>query len=78
MALTRSAGTARLQVDDDGPGFPDSFDAIRAANTGLELVEAVGRWDLQGSITYQNRDGGGAQVAVEFPLLVAPEQDPTP
>jgi PAS domain S-box-containing protein len=57
---------ATLTVCDDGPGFPPDFDPRRSANTGLELIESMGRWDLQGEICYQNRPEGGASVVVTF------------
>ena len=57
----------RLEVCDDGPGFPPAFDPIAAASTGLELVDSLTRWDLRGSITYENRERGGARVIALFP-----------
>lgn len=60
--------TARLEVCDDGPGFPEGFDPQQAARTGLDLVESVGRWDLNGEIAYETRAGGGGRVIVQFPL----------
>lgn len=57
-----------LAVADDGKGFPPDFDPYKSANTGMELIEAMGRWDLQGEIRYENRPSGGACVTVTFPL----------
>jgi two-component sensor histidine kinase len=59
---------AVLTVQDDGPGFPAGFDALKAANTGLELVESLSRSDLEGEIDYGNRPGGGGIATVTFPL----------
>lgn len=61
-------GMAVLEVCDDGPGFPDGFDPITAANTGLELIESLIRFDLDGQTYYENREGGGARVRAIFPL----------
>jgi two-component sensor histidine kinase len=58
----------RLEVCDDGPGFPPNFDPKQSANTGLELIESMGRWDLGGELLYENPPGGGARVVVTFPL----------
>ncbi|MDX1934196.1 MAG: PAS domain S-box protein [Capsulimonadales bacterium] len=58
---------AVLTVDDDGPGFPPGFDVSTAAQTGLELIESVVRWDLRGSVSYGNRPEGGARIIVRFP-----------
>jgi two-component sensor histidine kinase len=59
---------ARLEVCDDGPGFPPDFDWMQAANTGLSLIDSTGRHDLRGTISYQNLSQGGACVAVVFPI----------
>jgi two-component sensor histidine kinase len=61
-------GRALLEVCDDGPGFPDGFDAAQQANTGLELVESLARWDLGGDVIYETRPEGGARVRVSVPL----------
>jgi PAS domain S-box-containing protein len=62
------ANQATLSVADDGPGFPADFDPVVAANTGLELVESMARWDLGGETVYTNRPEGGALVIARFPL----------
>jgi len=59
---------ARLRVSDDGRGFPPGFNPSLAANTGLELVENLSRWDLAGSASYVNNPEGGACVEVTIPL----------
>jgi PAS domain S-box-containing protein len=59
-----------LEVQDDGPGFSQAFNPLNSAHFGLELVESVGRLDLGGSTTYENRPEGGARVRVIFPLPV--------
>ncbi len=68
ITLEVADGTARLEVCDDGPGFPPDFDPRRAANTGLELIESTARWDLRGELVYENREQGGGRVVVTFPL----------
>ena len=58
-----------LEVADDGGGFPDSFDPVSAANTGLELVDRLARYDLNGKVAYANRPApGGALVTLLFPI----------
>ena len=68
-ALSESAPNTHicLEVCDDGAGFPADFDPKKAANTGLELIESVGKWDLRGSVKFLNRAEGGARVVVVFP-----------
>jgi two-component sensor histidine kinase/PAS domain-containing protein len=68
-----AAPQALLQVSDHGPGFPDGFDPRQSANTGLDLVESLSRWDLNGQVVYENREGGGACVAVTFPIAGSTE-----
>ena len=65
--LKVNAGKASLEVSDDGPGFPEGFNADSAANTGLELVEQVVKWDLRGKTSYESLPEGG-RVTVSFPI----------
>lgn len=60
-----------LIVADNGPGFPPDFDPLAAANTGLDLIESIGRWDLGGDIRYGNSPEGGGQVTIQFPLILS-------
>jgi PAS domain S-box-containing protein len=69
VEFTAGPNGARLRVEDDGPGFPAGFDAAEAANTGLELVENLTRWDLGGVTRYGNRTEGGGLVEIVFPAL---------
>ena len=68
VTLETLGSTARLEVCDDGPGFPPDFDWRKAANTGLGLIDSTGRHDLHGTISYENRAEGGARVVVSFPI----------
>lgn len=58
--------TARLRVSDQGPGFPEGFDPMRSANTGLDLIQTLATWDMQGTARFLNRNG--ACAVIEFPL----------
>lgn len=66
--LRRRGEAAVLEVADDGPGFPEGFDPSTSANTGLELVENIARYDLEAETVYNNRAQGGARVTVIFPV----------
>ena len=68
LVMTYHGDQARLEVLDDGPGFPPGFNARKTDSTGLELVESVGRLDLRGKLSYANRHEGGAIVRLEFAL----------
>lgn len=71
IVLSVQGSQAALEVRDDGPGFPEGFDAMVAANTGLDLVENIVGWDLRGRISYANRPEGGARITVTFPITAA-------
>jgi PAS domain S-box-containing protein len=68
IVFTLQMNHGRLEVWDEGEGFPPDFDPHTSANTGVELVETISRYDLQGEITYENREQGGARVIILFPL----------
>ncbi len=68
MSFTVEGNRGVLAVVDDGPGFPPDFDPTTTANTGMELVETISRFDLRGDIAFLNRPGGGASVRVTFPI----------
>ncbi len=68
VIFTANGNMARLEVHDDGPGFPVGFDWRKAANTGLNLIDTTGRYELRGAVSYENRPEGGARVIVTFPL----------
>ncbi len=54
LTLKRSENMACLEVRDQGPGFAADFDAVRAAHTGLELIDSLVRHDLHGQVAYTN------------------------
>ena len=74
IRLTADGEKARLEVADNGPGFPADFDPKRAAHTGLELVNTLSAWDLQGEASYGNRPQGGARVIVTMKIPPAMER----
>jgi PAS domain S-box-containing protein len=67
IVVASEGGQVMVTVCDDGPGFPADFDPNKAANTGLELIHSLVRWDLAGQITFANQLQGGAQVTISFP-----------
>ena len=67
VTLRVNEGVCTLEVCDDGPGFPDDFDAVTAANTGLELIDLTCK-DTHGHICYGNRPAGGGRVTLRFPI----------
>jgi PAS domain S-box len=67
LGLHAGPEAIRLEVSDDGRGFPPGFDPERSAHIGWELIERISRWDLQGETSYKNLPEGGACVTVSFP-----------
>ena len=67
IVLSQDESAISVTVCDDGPGFPPDFDPRTAANTGIELIESLVRWDLAGQVEYGNQAGGGAQVTIALP-----------
>lgn len=68
VALHRENDKALLVVEDDGPGLPESFDALITASTGLALVRSLAQHDLGGSIVFENRPEGGARARMTAPV----------
>lgn len=68
LDLTVEGDEVRLEICDDGPGFPPDFDWKTSANTGLDLIASAANHDLRGEVIYGNRDQGGARVIVKFLL----------
>lgn len=68
VRFTVEDATGILEVQDDGSGFPANFHPETAANTGLELIDSLVETDLRGTVTYANRERGGAQVTIRFPV----------
>jgi two-component system CheB/CheR fusion protein len=65
---TDTAPHARLRVRDSGPGFPAEFNPANGTSMGYRLVNLLLR-QLRGRIEIAG--GGGATVAVTFPVLPA-------
>jgi signal transduction histidine kinase len=84
VSIEALAETVVIRVDDRGPGFPPEFLAnafdrfSRAersrtgvgAGLGLAITAAIVRAH-GGSVRAENREGGGAEVAIELPLVAA-------
>jgi len=70
VTLSVAGDRATLEVCDDGEGFAPDFDPETEANTGLELIENISRYDLRGQTSYENREQGGARIRLVFhPVL---------
>jgi two-component sensor histidine kinase len=69
VALRPVSADAELEIMDSGAGFSEDFDFDTQRGTGMALAANLVSYDLQGSISFQNRpDGPGTRVCVSFPL----------
>lgn len=71
-------GTVRIEADvmagnaleitftDDGVGLPENLDVRRSDTLGLDLVSGLVEMQLDGSLTWQNKDG--ATFIIRFPI----------
>jgi len=66
VCLSAGRGEGKLEVRDDGCGFPPGFDLGRPRSQGLRLVTRMARRDLGGEASAWNE--AGARVRVAFPL----------
>ena len=68
IILRHNGEKAVLTICDQGDGFPDGFDPQKAANTGFSLIESAAKWDLGGTLAFDNHEGGGGRVTIVFPI----------
>ena len=71
VSLKRTGEKLRLAVCNDGPGFPPGFDPVASGSVGMSLIESIGTWDLEGTLSFDNTPTG-ARVSVLFPYLPLP------
>ncbi len=64
VKLTRQGSTARLEVSDDGPGFPPDFDLATTQSFGLMIARQFAE-QLNGRLAVTHE--GGAMVRLDFP-----------
>ena len=84
VRLEAVADTASVVIEDSGAGLPDDLvDSIfqpfvsgRPDGVGLGLTLAHRIAELHGGeLTIENRDSGGARVALNLPMVVGPQAD---
>ncbi|AWB92981.1 sensor histidine kinase [Aeromicrobium chenweiae] len=62
LAVNRIRDKIRLRVSDDGAGLPADFDP--SGSLGLSIVTTLVEGELGGSLTFEERVGGGTTVAI--------------
>ena len=65
-------GNPRVEIGRAVLIFPPGFDPATAANTGIELIDSLVKWDLAGQVRYENQPTGGAQVTLAIPSQKRP------
>jgi len=58
----------RLDVSDNGPGFPKDFDPSVSKSFGLKFIQSSCKRALNGKVSFSNNPAGGAIVTLTFPL----------
>nr|WP_217361609.1 PAS domain-containing sensor histidine kinase [Aeromicrobium stalagmiti] len=64
LAVNRIRDKIRLRVSDDGAGLPPGFDP--AASLGLSIVTTLVEGELDGTLAFETRVGGGTTVAISL------------
>jgi two-component sensor histidine kinase len=70
VSVRRSGESARVRVDDNGPGLPADFAPQSSGRLGLQIVQTLVT-ENGGTVEWCNRSGGGASVVLEFRNSVA-------
>jgi two-component sensor histidine kinase len=72
VKLGEQGDSLYIDIQDDGRGLPDDFDAVRQGGLGLQIVRSLVREDLKGEFELlRNMDGDGVHAVVSFPRWIA-------
>lgn len=74
LSFSTDDDVLRVEVRDDGNGFPANFDLDRTRGLGLSIVRDLVRTQLRGSISVENNGGAVVRIAAPLaaPAAVAP------
>ena len=64
LAVNRIRDRVRMRVTDDGVGLPVAFDP--AGSLGLSIVTTLVEGELDGTLAFEERAGGGTTVAISL------------
>lgn len=64
MAVNRIRDRIRLRISDEGVGLPDDFDP--AKSLGLSIVTTLVEGELDGTLEFEERVGGGTTVVISL------------
>jgi two-component sensor histidine kinase len=68
LGLAATGGMAKLEIKDDGHGFPKDFRLEESTKFGLKFVRSIISSELEGTLAYGNLSQGGAVVTITFPV----------
>jgi two-component sensor histidine kinase len=75
VRLSEQGDSLCLEIQDDGRGLPEGFDAARQGGLGLQIVRSLVREDLKGEFELRAVNGRGVTAAVSFPKWIAKVED---
>jgi two-component sensor histidine kinase len=72
VRLGEQGDSLYIDIQDDGRGLPDDFDAVRQGGLGLQIVRSLVREDLKGEFELLRKtNGDGVHAVVSFPRWIA-------
>jgi two-component sensor histidine kinase len=69
VRLSEQGDSLYIEIQDDGRGLPEGFDATSQGGLGLQIVRSLVREDLKGEFELLN--GQGVRAIVSFPRWIA-------
>ncbi len=70
LTLTKKGTNAEFEVRNSGSSFPEDFSILNSERTGLLLVQALAKADLNSNPIFYNSKNSAASVKITFPLAV--------
>ncbi|MBF0430325.1 MAG: PAS domain S-box protein [Fibrobacteria bacterium] len=65
-AIKEEDGQMVLEVCDNGNGMPENLEISKVDSFGLKIIYALAERQLQGTVTYTQKDNMGAQCIISF------------
>lgn len=76
VRLRREDGAMRVEVEDNGAGFPEGFDLDAQDGLGLKIVRALVAGELNGELAISaGAEGTNSCVVLSFPVPFSPQVD---
>jgi two-component sensor histidine kinase len=68
VSAEREGDHLTMEVQDDGAGLPEGFDAAASTSLGLQIVRTLITHELGGEISFERRQPSGTRVRVHIPV----------